>query len=151
VSRVRNCLVFILCGVGVATAWRVSAQHAAAVDAKAVVWSADDLPWTIFPALAGARQVSLWGDATREPYGALKAIKAGTVVEPHTHSSLSRFLVLSGTLRFVVSSQAPRNLGRQSYGSIPAGVVHSATCLNAECVYFETSDGPYDFRPASQR
>src|SRR5689334_3905175 len=102
-SRVRNCLVFILCGVGVATTWRISAQDVAAVDSNAVVWSADDLPWTIVPALAGARQVSLWGDATREPYGALKAIKAGTVVEPHTHSSLSRFVVLSGTLRFVVS------------------------------------------------
>jgi quercetin dioxygenase-like cupin family protein len=116
-----------------------------------VVWSSEELQWIVNPALAGSRQVALWGDATKESYGALKTIKAGTVVGPHTHSSLSRFVVLSGTLRFNVSAQAARNLGPQSYGSIPAGVVHSAICQESDCVYFEMAEGPYDFRPAVQQ
>jgi quercetin dioxygenase-like cupin family protein len=130
---IRTRLVLGLCGIGTAVlASRVAGQRTN-------------------PTVAGARQVALWGDSTKEPYGALKAIKAGTVVAAHTHSSQSRFVVLSGTLRFVMGAQAPRMLGPQSYGSIPAGAVHSATCQISECVYFEMSDGPYDFTPAPQR
>jgi hypothetical protein len=33
---------------------------------------------------------------------------------------------------------------------IPAGVKHSATCrAGANCVYFETSPGAYDFKAAA--
>jgi len=149
---IRTRLVLGLCGIGTAVlASRVAGQRTNAPATNAVVWSADELPWTANPTVAGARQVALWGDSTKEPYGALKAIKAGTVVAAHTHSSQSRFVVLSGTLRFVMGAQAPRMLGPQSYGSIPAGAVHSATCQISECVYFEMSDGPYDFTPAPQR
>jgi quercetin dioxygenase-like cupin family protein len=149
-TAIRRYLIVLGIGAAAVNPHPVAVQTHSA-NASTVVWSAEELRWTANPALAGARQVPLWGDPTKEAYGALKSIKAGSVVGPHTHSNLSRFVVLSGTLRFVISAQPPRSLGPQSYGSIPPGVVHSATCQKSDCVYFEMADGPYDFRPAAVR
>jgi len=114
---------------------------------KPDVRAAADMKWTDNPSIKGARQAVLWGDPTRESYGALKRVPAGTVLASHWHTNLTRFVVLAGSLDFAVKGTTPRTLGPQAYGSIPRGIEHSATCQpGADCVYFETSTGPYDVK-----
>jgi len=136
--RLVTLAVIVVCGALVQSA-----------DDKPVVRTATELEWTDNTAIKGAQQAVLWGDPSKESYGALKKVPAGAVLPPHTHSSLTRFVVLGGTLSFSLGSAPARVLGPQAYGSIPGGVRHSATCqAGADCVYFETSPAAYDFRPA---
>ena len=143
---------FIVCvaaALTIALSTGLRGQGGASAD-HPIVWSASDLKWTDNPAIKGARQAVLWGDPAKEAYGALKSVPAGTALAAHTHSTLTRFVVISGTLEFGIDGGQPRSLGPQAYGSIPAGVKHSARCQSGSpCVYFETAPAAYDLKPAA--
>jgi quercetin dioxygenase-like cupin family protein len=114
---------------------------------KPIVWPAADLKWVDNPAVKGAQQAILWGDPARGAYGALKRIPAGTSLPMHLHSNETRALLFSGTLSFSFEGTPAKDLGPQSYVSVPAGMRHAATCKpGTDCVYFETSTGAYDVK-----
>ena len=151
-NRVRSTVFLLAATTIVAISVLVAAQTTAdSAASKATLWSAGELKWVDNPAIKGARQAVLWGDPAKEAYGAMKSVPAGTVLPPHSHTSLTRFVVVSGTLSFTLEDGAPRTLGPQAYGSVPGGVKHSATCQMAgDCVYFETAPAAYDFVPAGR-
>lgn len=114
---------------------------------RAVVLAASDLKWVDNPALKGARQAVLWGDPGKGAYGALKRIPAGAVLAPHSHTNETQALLVSGTLNFTIDGGPARDLGPESFVSIPGSVRHAASCKpGADCVYFETSAGAYDLK-----
>ena len=114
---------------------------------KPVLWPAADLKWVDNPAVKGAQQAVLWGDPARGAYGALKRIPAGTSLAMHSHTNETRALLVSGTLSFSFEGAPAKDLGPQSYVSVPGGMRHAASCKpGTDCVYFETSTGPYDVK-----
>jgi quercetin dioxygenase-like cupin family protein len=87
----------------------------------------------------------LWGDPATGAYGALKRIPA--VLAPHSHTNETRALLVRGTLSFSIDTGPARDLGPESFVSIPGGVRHAASCkAGSDCVYFETSAGAYDLK-----
>jgi hypothetical protein len=114
---------------------------------KPIVWPATELKWVDNPALKGAQQALLWGDPSTGAYGALKRIPAGTSLGMHSHTNETRALLMSGTLTFSFEGSTGKDLGPQSYISVPGGMRHAASCIpGADCVYFETSTGAYDVK-----
>jgi len=114
---------------------------------KPILWPAADLKWVDNPAVKGAQQAVLWGDPARGAYGALKRIPAGTSLAMHSHTNETRALLVSGTLSFSFEGAPAKDLGPQSYISVPGGMRHAATCKpGTDCVYFETSNGAYDVK-----
>ena len=114
---------------------------------KSIVWPAADLKWVDNPAVKGAQQAVLWGDPAKGAYGALKRIPAGTPLAMHSHTNETRALLVSGTLSFNFEGSPAKDLGPQSYISVPGGTRHAASCRpGADCVYFETSSGSYDVK-----
>ena len=103
--------------------------------------------WLDNPAVKGAQQAILWGDPAKGGYGALKRIPAGTVLATHFHTNDTRVVDVAGTIAFTLEGGPAKDLGPQSYASVPGGVRHAATCkAGADCVYFETSTGAYDIK-----
>jgi quercetin dioxygenase-like cupin family protein len=128
---------------------KAPAKKAAA--AKGTLWTASDLKWVDNPSIKGAQQAVLWGDPTKGAYGALKKVPSGTVIPMHTHTNATRVVMVSGTISFTFEGSPAKDMGPQSYSFIPGAVPHTATCKSgAECVYFETSSGAYDMKPAAK-
>ena len=146
----------LLVGIVIGTSSLLSAQAAKAPAkkapaAKGTLWSASELKWVDNPAIKGAQQAVLWGDPTKGAYGALKKVPAGTVLPMHTHTNLTRVVMVAGTISFTFEGSPAKDLGPQSYTAIPGGVPHGATCkAGADCVYFETSIGAYDMKPVAK-
>jgi len=114
---------------------------------KPILWPAADLKWVDNPAVKGAQQAVLWGDPATGAYGALKRIPGGTPLAMHSHTNETRALLVSGTLSFNFEGSSPKDLGPESYISVPGGMRHAATCKpGPDCVYFETSSGAYDIK-----
>ena len=119
--------------------------------AKGTLWSASELKWVDNPAIKGAQQAVLWGDPAKGAYGALKKVPGGTVLPMHSHTNLTRVVMVAGTISFNFEGSPAKDMGPQSYTSIPGGAPHTATCkAGADCVYFETSIGAYDMTPATK-
>jgi len=150
------CRFCVLVGIVIGTSSLLSAQAAKAPAKKAAapkgtLWSASELKWVDNPAIKGAQQAVLWGDPTKSAYGALKKVPAGTVLPMHTHTNLTRVVIVAGTISFNFEGSPAKDLGPQSYTSVPGGVPHTATCkAGTDCVYFETSIGAYDMNPATK-
>jgi quercetin dioxygenase-like cupin family protein len=144
-------LCFVV-GIAVGTSNVLSAQAAKAPAkkapaAKGTLWAASDLKWVDNPAIKGAQQAVLWGDPTKGAYGALKKVTDGTVLAMHSHTNLTRVVLVEGTITFTFEGSPAKELTPKSYVSVPGGVKHAATCkAGADCVYFETSPGAYDFK-----
>jgi quercetin dioxygenase-like cupin family protein len=131
-----------------ATAPILSRAQKAGPSSRATLVSASELKWVDNPALKGAQQAVLWGDPATAGYGALKRIPAGTNLPMHWHTNATRVVALAGTIKFTLEGAPPKDLGPQSYASIPGGVKHAAICNpGPDCVYFETSSGAYDLKP----
>ena len=148
------CNLCLWVSIAVGTGSVLSAQAAKApakkAPAKGTAWSASELKWVDNPAIKGAQQAVLWGDPTKGAYGALKKVPGGTVLPMHSHTNLTRVVMVAGTISFTFEGRPAKDLGPQSYTSIPGGVPHTATCkAGADCVYFETSIGAYDMKPAT--
>ena len=139
--------ITVLAGVTIGAAVLLRAQTAKPAAAKPVIWPAVDLKWVDNPAMKGAQQAVLWGDPAKGAFGALKRITAGTVLPMHIHTNTMREVVVAGTISLAIEGAPAKDLGPQSYTSIPGGVKHTATCkAGADCVYFETSTGAYDMK-----
>ena len=150
------CALCVLACVAIGTSSLLGAQAAKAPAkkagaAKGTLTSAGDLKWVDNPSIKGAQQAVLWGDPTKGAYGALKKVPAGTVIPMHTHTNATRVVMVAGTISFTFEGSPAKDMGPQSYSFIPAAVPHTATCKSgADCVYFETSTGLYDLKPASK-
>ena len=143
------CAVCLVVGVAIGTGTLLSAQ-AGKPAAKGTLWPASDLKWVDNPSLKGAQQAVLWGDPAKGAYGALKKVPGGTVLPMHSHSNLTRVVMVAGTINFAFDGSPAKDMGPQSYTSIPGGVKHTATCkAGADCVYLETAIGAYDMKPAT--
>jgi quercetin dioxygenase-like cupin family protein len=150
------CALCVLACVAIGTSSLLSAQAAKApakkaAAAKGTLWAASDLKWVDNPSIKGAQQAVLWGDPTKGAYAALKKVPAGTVIPMHTHTNATRVVMVAGTISFTFEGSPAKDMGPQSYSFIPGAAPHTATCKSgAECVYFETSTGAYDMKPASK-
>jgi len=139
-------LVLAVIAIAAGTITLVRAQSAKA-PAQGTLWAASDLKWIDNPSIKGAQQAVLWGDPAKGAYGALKKVSAGTVLPMHTHTNTTRFVVVAGTISFNFAGSPAKEMGPQSYGSIPGHIPHTATCrAGADCVYVETSTGAYDMK-----
>jgi quercetin dioxygenase-like cupin family protein len=119
---------------------------------KGTVTPASEMKWVDNPAFKGAKQVVLWGDPAKGPYGTLKSIPGGAMMGMHTHTHAQRVVVVSGTVEFNMEGEDKKTLGAGSYVSIPAGASHDASCkAGADCVYFEEGMGAADFKPAAKK
>jgi hypothetical protein len=131
-------------GIGLVAIGYVAAQS------KAVIWPAQAIKWTDTAAAPGAKVAVLWGDPAKGPYGALKQVPAGTVLAAHTHKLESRVIMIRGTINFEIDGKTT-TLGPGSYGQIPGGAPHAATCSKAgPCEYFETMNGAFDSTPVKK-
>jgi quercetin dioxygenase-like cupin family protein len=143
------CVVSVLVGVVMGAAVLARAQGAKPA-AKGIAMAASELKWVDNPSIKGAQQAVLWGDPSKGAYGALKKVTGGTVLPMHTHTNATRVVMVAGTISFTFEGSQAKDMGPQSYTSIPAGVKHTATCkTGADCVYFETSPGAYDMKLAT--
>jgi uncharacterized cupin superfamily protein len=117
---------------------------------KPVVWPAGDVNWTASPTVKGASMAPLWGDPSKEAYGALKKVAGGTDLGWHTHTNDQKVVAISGTFDFQVEGQDAKELAAGSYIFMPGGMKHTAKCREgSDCMYFEESAGKSDFIPAT--
>lgn len=131
------------------TAKAKPAGHAAA---KPVVWSADQLKWLDAPDSPGVKMATLWGDPTKGAFGALIKFPAGFLAPLHTHSSDSRYLVVSGTLIHSPEGGPETRLGPGSYVFEPHTYKHTTGCDSAsECVIFASGNGKLDVKMAEEK
>lgn len=124
-----------------------SAAALTASEKKAVAMMAGDMAWKDNAAMKGSQWAALWGDpATGGAWGAYKKVPAGTELPAHTHKLDSRVVMMKGTMTLSLEGAPGKVMAPMSYGLIPGGMVHSATCgKDSECIYMEQMDGPYDF------
>ncbi|HMA17243.1 MAG TPA: DUF4437 domain-containing protein [Thermoanaerobaculia bacterium] len=121
----------------------------AAGGAKGVAMPGKEMKWVENPAMKGLSVATIWGDPSKEAYGAFKKVAGGTDFGMHSHSFDQKVIAISGTFDFQFEGEAPKELGPGSYVSTPAHVKHSAKCrAGADCVYFEESKGKSDYIPA---
>jgi quercetin dioxygenase-like cupin family protein len=130
-------------------AWAaVSATSAAEEPSKAPkLWAADEMKWEEDKRLPGVKSVLLWGDPQTGEHGMLRKFPAGFAPPLHTHPSVERLVVLSGTILVSYAGSTEKRLGPGSYSEIPANTEHSAKCAKeAECVFALISSGRFEIR-----
>jgi quercetin dioxygenase-like cupin family protein len=82
----------------------------------------------------------------------LRKSPAGYAPEPHTHPSVERVVVISGSVVVKHSGSSEKVLGPGSYSEIPPNVEHSVRCAaQPECEFLLTSSGPFAIVPAGGR
>lgn len=112
------------------------------------LWAADDMVWEEDKRLPGVKSVLLWGDPQTGEHGMLRKFPAGFAPPLHTHPSVERLIVISGTVVVSYAGSAEKRLGPGSYSEIPANTEHSAKCAKeADCVFALISSGRFEIRP----
>jgi quercetin dioxygenase-like cupin family protein len=107
--------------------------------------AASEMKWAPMPGLAGAQQVPLWGDPTKEAHRILYKWAAGTKAPVHTHTAGDRGMIVSGTLSLAVEGAPPKLLPAGSYFSLAGGVKHATAAEgDAPCVFYLEREGPFD-------
>jgi len=141
------CIVAVVVGTAFAAGTVIRGQAAKTPPAKGTIVAASDLKWIDNPSFKGAQQAILWGDPAKGAYGVLKKVPGGTVLPMHWHTATTRVVDIAGTIAFNFEGSPAKDLGPQSYVSVPGGAKHGATCkAGADCVYFETSTAAYDMK-----
>ena len=134
-------------------AWAVvSAFSAAEEPSKAPkLWAADEMRWEEDKRLPGVKSVLLWGDPQTGEHGMLRKFPAGFAPPLHTHPSVERLVVISGTVLVSYAGSTEKSLGPGSYSEIPANTAHSAKCASgAECVFALLSSGRFEIKPVPE-
>jgi quercetin dioxygenase-like cupin family protein len=128
----------------------LASATAAAEDAsRPKVWPADEMKWEEDQRLPGVKTVLLWGDPKTGEHGMLRKFPAGFAPPLHTHPSVERLIVISGTVLVNYAGSAEKTLGPGSYSEIPANTAHSAKCASgADCVFALMSSGRFEIKPA---
>lgn len=62
------------------------------------LWAAEKMKWQDDTALPGVKYVLLWGNPRTGEHGMLRKFPAGFAPPAHTHPSVERVIVLSGTI-----------------------------------------------------
>ena len=135
-------------------AWAVlTASLAAEETSKAPkVWAADEMRWEKDKRLPGVESVLLWGDPQTGEHGMLRKFPAGFAPPLHTHPSVERLVVISGTVLVSYAGSTEKRLGPGSYSEIPANTAHSAKCASgADCVFALMSSGRFEIRPVLEK
>ena len=130
-------------------AWAVVLATGAAEEPARIprVWSADEMKWEDDKRLPGVKSVLLWGDPQTGEHGMLRKFPAGFAPPLHTHPSVERLVILSGTILVSYAGSAEKRLGPGSYSEIPANTEHSAKCAKeAECVFALISSGRFEIK-----
>ena len=83
---------------------------------------------------------------TKGKYATITKFVKGTKNALHIHSHDIRIVVISGTLLYN-SGSSEKRLGPGSYLLQPRGLRHmSGASDDADCIFFEESDGPFDIK-----
>ena len=159
-ARIVDCAVLVLF-VLATTAFAQKASGKASAGSEHVgqkraeipkLWAAEEMKWQDDTALPGVKYVLLWGNPRTGEHGMLRKFPAGFAPPPHTHPSVERVIVLSGTIVVRHSGSAEKKLGPGSYSEIPANMEHSVKCgEESECVFALISPGPFVIKPVADK
>jgi len=118
---------------------------------KDVVWPAESIKWENSP-VQGTKVAKLWGDWMKGgPYGVLVKFDAGLMHPLHKHTHDLRIAVISGTFLHTAEGGMETRLGPGSYLLQAGGQNHISGCApGAECEFFMTSNGKFDFIPVEK-
>jgi quercetin dioxygenase-like cupin family protein len=117
---------------------------------EAKVWAHEELAWTKDRVLPAVQSALLWGDPQHTEHGMLRRFPAGYAPPPHTHPSVERVVVVSGSIIVKHSKSPEKVLGPGSYSEIPPNVVHAVRCADqSDCEFVLTSSGPFAIVPAT--
>ena len=133
-------------------AWALASAAGTAQEPRKTpkLWAADEMRWEEDKGLPGVKSVLLWGDPQTGEHGMLRKFPAGFAPPLHTHPSVERLVVISGTVLVSYEGSTEKRLGPGSYSEIPANTAHSAKCASgAECVFALMSSGRFEIRPVS--
>jgi quercetin dioxygenase-like cupin family protein len=118
---------------------------------EAKAWAHQEMKWVKDAVLPSVQSALLWGDPTTGEHGMLRKFPAGYAPAPHTHPSVERVVVISGSVVVRHSGSTEKVLGPGSYSEIPPNVVHSVRCAEqSECEFVLTSSGPFAIVPADE-
>jgi quercetin dioxygenase-like cupin family protein len=119
---------------------------------EAKAWAHQEMKWAKDAVLPSVQSVLLWGDPQRGEHGMLRKFPAGYAPDPHTHPSVERVVVISGSVVVKHSGSGEKVLGPGSYSEIPPNVEHSVRCAEkSDCEFLLTSSGPFAIVPAGGR
>lgn len=114
-----------------------------------------DLQWgEIPPGLPpGAKMAVLSGDPAKPgPFTARMQAPSGYIIRPHTHPTVERLTVISGTFRVGMGDKfdevAMRDLGPGGYVVLPAGMKHFAK-IKTDAIVQIDSEGPFQINYAN--
>jgi anti-sigma factor ChrR (cupin superfamily) len=115
-----------------------------------VFMPAADVKWTDLDpnGAPGVKIADLWGDHTKEAFGAYLKLPAGFAAPLHTHTNAMKVVFLSGTYIQAPEGKAEVRLGPGSYMMQPGGNYrHTTSCdKSSDCVLFVESDGAFDLK-----
>jgi len=118
---------------------------------EAKVWAHQELRWVKDAVLPSVQSVLLWGDPPTGEHGMLRKFPAGYAPAPHTHPSVERVVVISGSVVVKHSGSTGKVLGPGSYSEIPPNMVHAVRCAEqSDCEFVLTSSGPFAIVPANE-
>ena len=127
-------------------------QNIRAAGVKPVIRPADQLTWVDAPEGNGVKVAVLWGDPSKEAFGAIHKFPAGFKAPLHTHSSDLHCVVVSGTIIHGSADGKMTKLGPGSYALVPHTYVHTTACDPAsECQMFVHANGKFDLKPAGAK
>jgi len=141
--RIAGCVALAWC------AWALASATGASEEPPKTpkLWTADEMRWEEDKRLPGVKSVLLWGDPQAGEHGMLRKFPAGFAPPLHTHPSVERLVVISGTILVKYAGSTEKRLGPGSYSEIPANTEHSAKCANeAECEFALISSGRFEIR-----
>lgn len=117
-----------------------------------VIKPADSIEWKAGP-IAGTKLATLWGDSKKGGnYGMLVKFDAGVMHPLHHHTKTLKLIILTGTLIHKTEGGTESKLGPGSYLLQAGGNKHISGCAaGAECQFFMTSDGKFDFIDAEKK
>ena len=108
----------------------------------------DDLEWAPMAEGSPVMAVTLWGDETTGPYGALLKLPPGTEVPLHAHTGDYSGINLQGTWRHYFDDGEDLELPPGSYVFQPGKALHGDVCIgDQECILFVRQDVGRDYIP----
>jgi anti-sigma factor ChrR (cupin superfamily) len=121
---------------------------AQAMKAEPVFTPAGDMKWVDMPDAKGVQTASVSGDWKTGPYTMFAKLPAGDKHPLHTHSSMTKLAVITGTFMIGPKGGPEKAFPPGSYAMVPAGWEHTSGCSAAgPCLIFQEGDGKFDFKP----
>jgi quercetin dioxygenase-like cupin family protein len=114
-----------------------------------VFMPASDLKWVeMGPDAKGVMLAPIHGDYKTGPYATFAKLPAGDKHPLHTHPSVTKLVVVSGTFMIGPKGGPEKAFGPGSYAMVPANWEHTSACAaGAPCVIYQEGDGKFDVIP----